>query len=126
MLALLVFPARGTEPQSDDSTYMKAAMLRSTLSQCLLLGKDEGKAAKKAYAQWLDPRRSAVERIAAKGCGQMCQMMGDPLRPLQKPAEVQMTGSLAALNMGADDSRHLCEEGMKAAAEPIIETPAEK
>lgn len=125
MLAMAVVPASSAEPESDDAIYMKAAMLHSTLSQCLLLGKDEGKAAKKAYADWLEPRHAAVSRVAGKGCGQMCQMLGDPLRPLQKPPKAQFTGSLASLNMSADDSRHLCEQGMKAAAEPTVEPAIE-
>lgn len=116
-------PLNAQESESDSKIYMKAAMARSTLSHCLLVGKAEGKSAKKAYADWLAPRKEAVARIAAQGCGQMCQMMGDPLQPLQKPANVNMPGSFAVLSMTAEDSRHLCDEGMKAVAESISESP---
>lgn len=114
------------EPESDNKTYMKAIMTRASLSQCLLVGKAEGKSARKAYADWLALRKEAVARIAAQGCGQMCQMMGDPLQPLQKPVQVNMSGPLGSLNMTAEDSKHLCNEGMKAVAEPTKEPTSNK
>jgi hypothetical protein len=118
-------PLKAQEPESDSKIYMKAAMARSTLSHCLLVGKAEGKSAQNAYTDWLDPRKDAVKRIAAQGCGQICQMMGDPLQPLRKPANLSMPGSFAALSMTAEDSRHLCDEGMKAVAAPAPEAPAD-
>lgn len=115
---MVTVPLYAQDNDADNKTYMKAIMARASLSQCLLVGKEEGKLARKAYADWLAPRKEAVQRIAAKGCGQMCQMMGDPLQPLQKPVQVNMPGSFASLNMTAEDRKHLCDEGMKGVVEP--------
>jgi hypothetical protein len=125
LLAASVFsiPLNAQEPESDSKIYMQAAMARSTLSQCLVVGKAEGKLTQKAYAAWLAPRKDAVERIASQGCGQICQMLGDPLKPLQKPANVAMPASFASLNMTPEKSKHLCDEGMKAVAGPVSESP---
>lgn len=119
--SMLSMPLNAQESESDSKIYMQAAMARSTLSHCLLVGKAEGKSAQKAYADWLAPRKGAVERIAAQGCGQVCQMLGDPLLPLKKPANVDMPASFASLSMTVEDSRHLCDEGMKSVVGPVPE-----
>lgn len=121
--SMFAMPVNAQNSESDSKIYMQAAMARSTLSHCLVVGKTEGKSAKKAYADWLAPRKDAVERIASQGCGQVCQMLGDPLQPLEKPANVSMPASFASLNMTPEDSKHLCDEGMKAVAGPVSEPP---
>jgi hypothetical protein len=119
--SILSMPLNAQESEADSKIYMQAAMARSTLSHCLVVGKAEGKLAQKAYADWLAPRKEAVERIASQGCGQVCQMLGDPLQPLKKPANVSMPASFASLNMTPEESKHLCEEGIKAVSESVPE-----
>lgn len=107
LLAACLLPAAAAEPENDGKTYMQAAMAHATLSQCLLVGKQEGKRAQKAYSDWLAPRKDAVKRAAAQGCGQVCQMLGDPLQPLRKPPA--MPGAFA---LGSAEIEKLCRDGM--------------
>ena len=119
LLAVFLMPAAAAEPESDSKIYMEAAMARSTLSQCLLVGKAEGKQAQKAYDDWLAPRKDAVKRVAAQGCGQICQMLGDPLQPLRKPPA--MPGAFA---LSPTETEKLCRDGMSMTAlAPVATEP---
>lgn len=119
LLAACLAPAAAAEPENDGKVYMQAAMARTTLSQCLLVGKQEGKQAQKAYSDWLAPRKDAVKRVAAQGCGQVCQMLGDPLQPLRKPPA--MPGAFA---LGPAETEKLCRDGMAMVAPAPAATEA--
>lgn len=99
------------EPESDTTTYMKASALQTMLSHCLLVSKEQGKQAKILYDTWLEPRKDAVSRIASQGCGQMCQMFGDPMQGLRKPHTVE-SGPFA---LSKEEISRVCQDGIEAA-----------